>query len=216
MIERDAITIWHHLPEDVRAATMIDRATVDSATCNGILDILEQSGLEIAVWNATSDIGVATFHCLITDSADPQGHMGLGTGTHPDRGAALARALTEAVQTRMNYITGARDDLRSEEFTAEGRARKAREAKALLRMAAPLCVFTTIPSQVAETLREDVDWLIARLAGAGIDEIGCVDLSVGVPNLSVVRIVVPGLEAPHDDDAFVPGPRALAASRGGA
>ncbi len=83
---------------------------------------LEQAGLDVVVWDATSDIGVATFHCLITDGADPQGHMGLGSGAHPDRAVALARALTEAVQTRMNYITGARDDLKFEEFTRRRRA----------------------------------------------------------------------------------------------
>ncbi len=77
-------------------------------------------------------------------------------------------------------------------------------------------MFTAAPSQVTETFREDLDWLIERLDRAGIDEIGCVDLSSGVPNLSVVRVVIPGLEAPHDDDTFVPGPRALAASRGSA
>ncbi len=216
VIERDAITLWHHLPEDARAATMIDRATIDSPAGNAILDRLDQAGLDVALWDATSDIGVATFHCLITDGADPQGHMGLGSGTHPDRAVALARALTEAVQTRMNYITGARDDLKFEEFTAEGRAQKTREAKGLLRKAAPVRDFTAVPSRVTETFREDLDWLIERLGRAGVREIGCVDLSSGVPNLSVVRVVIPGLEAPHDDDTFVPGPRALAASRGSA
>jgi YcaO-like protein with predicted kinase domain len=216
VIERDAITVWHHLPEDARAATMVDRATIDSDIGNDILNRLEQAGLDVVVWDATSDVGVATFYSLITDAADAQGHMGLGSGTHPDRSVALARALTEAVQTRMNYITGARDDLKFEEFTQEGRTRKAREAKALLRMAAPLSMFTAAPSEVTRTFREDLNWLIERLDHADIDEIGCVDLSSSVPNLSVVRVVIPGLEAPHDDDTFVPGPRALAASRGSA
>jgi ribosomal protein S12 methylthiotransferase accessory factor len=31
---------------------------------------------------------------------------------------------------------------------------------------------------------------------------------VGIP---VVRVVIPGLEAPHDDDGYLPGPRAMAA-----
>jgi len=48
----------------------------------------------------------------------------------------------------------------------------------------------------------------------GLGEIGCVDLSQGLADISVARIVIPGLEAPHDDDSFIPGPRAAAASRG--
>jgi YcaO-like protein with predicted kinase domain len=133
VIERDALTLWHHLPAQARGATMIDCTTIDSAECRQIIRAIERAGLEVALWDATSDVGIATFHCLLTDHTDSCGHMGLGSGTHPDRTVALTRALTEAVQTRMNYITGSRDDLSFEEFMAEGRAHKAKEARALLR-----------------------------------------------------------------------------------
>jgi YcaO-like protein with predicted kinase domain len=212
VIERDAVTLWHHLPAARRASTMIDPATIDCTVCNNILGIIRQAKLQVALWDVTSDVGIATFYCLITDGADPRGHMGLGSGAHTDRKVALAKALTEAVQTRMNYITGSRDDLRLEEFMTQGRAQKAQEAKALLRKAVPLRDFTTVPSHLAPTFREDLDWLIDRLAAVGVDEVASIDLSSGILNISVVRVVIPGLEAPHDDDTFVPGPRALAAA----
>ena len=212
VVERDAITLWHQLPVDRRTATMIDPATIDCPISADILLCIQRAGLNVALWDATSDVGIATFHCLITDRDDPQGHIGVGSGTHADSRVALARTLTEAVQTRMNYITGSRDDLRLEEFMTQGRAQKAQEAKALLRNATPLRDFTAIPSHIAETFREDLDWLIQRLASIGVDQIACVDLSSGIPNLAVCRIVIPGLEAPHDDDTFVPGPRALGAA----
>ena len=74
--------------------------------------------------------------------------------------------------------------------------------------------FHLVPSRTTETLREDLNWLLERLAAVGFCEIGCVDLSRGLADISVARIVIPGLEAPHDDDSFLPGPRAAAASRG--
>ncbi len=212
VIERDAVTLWHHLPAVRRAATMIDPLTIDCPICNDILGVIRKARLEVALWDATSDVGVATFYCLITDAADPQGHMGLGSAAHPDRTVALVKALTEAVQTRMNYITGARDDLALDEFTTRGRADKARQAQALLRKAIPLRDFSAVPSRQTRTVKEDHDWLIDRLTAVGIDEILSVDLSSGIANISVVRVVIPGLEAPHDDDTFVPGPRALAAA----
>jgi YcaO-like protein with predicted kinase domain len=212
VVERDAMTLWHHLPVDRRTATMIDPATIDCPISADILLRIQRAGLDVALWDASSDIGIATLYCLITDRDDPQGHIGVGSGTHADRRVALARTLTEAVQTRMNYITGSRDDLRLQEFMSQGRAQKAQEAKALLKNAAPLRDFTTIPDHVVETFREDLDWLTQRLGSVGVDQIACVDLSSDVSNLSVFRIVIPGLEAPHDDDTFMPGPRVLGAA----
>jgi YcaO-like protein with predicted kinase domain len=212
VVERDAITLWHQLPAYRRTATMIDPATIDCPISADILLSIQRAGLDAALWDATSDVGIATLYCLIIDKGDPQGHIGVGSGTHADRRVALARAVTEAVQTRMNYITGSRDDLRLEEFMAHGRAQKAQEAKALLRNATPLRDFTTIPNHIVETFHEDLDWLIQRLGAIGVDQIACVDLSSGIPDLSVFRVVIPGLEAPHDDDTFVPGPRAAAAA----
>lgn len=213
VIERDAVTLWHHLPALRRASTMLDPATIDCPVCNGILNAIREAELEVALWDVTSDLGIATIHCLITDAADPQGHMGLGSATHTDRKVALAKALLEAVQTRMNYITGARDDLGFEEFTAQGRAEKGRQAQALLRKATPQRDFAEIPNRPTLTFREDLDWLIDRLTAVGIEEILNVDLSSGIADISVVRVVIPGLEAPHDDETFVAGPRALAAAR---
>jgi hypothetical protein len=81
----------------------------------------------------TSDLGVATFLSLIHDPREPEGHIGLGSGAHPDASIALRRALTEAAQTRLTYIAGSRDDLDAEEFTPFGYAQKRRLADVLLR-----------------------------------------------------------------------------------
>ena len=83
-----------------------------------------------------------------------------------------------------------------------------------MRYESTLRSFQLVPSRANETLREDLNWLLERLAAVGLREIGCVDLSQGLADISVARIVIPGLEAPHDDDSFMPGPRAAAASRG--
>ena len=47
------------------------------------------------------------------------------------------RALTEAAQTRLTYITGSRDDLTSDEFTPFGYEQKRRLAEALLQAGPP-------------------------------------------------------------------------------
>lgn len=211
VIERDALSIWSQQHDArVRARSRIDPSTVEGAAARTLWDAFERAGLEVAVWDVTSDIGVATFQCLIVEPG-PGGHIGLGSGTHPDRTEALARALSEAAQTRLNYITGARDDLRFEEFLPKGRQAKARAAAALLDLGPPARDFAAVPSRNAPTFRDDIDWLLERLKAVSVSEVAVVDLTredVGIP---VVRVVIPGLEAPHDDDGYVPGPRAMAA-----
>lgn len=209
VIERDAITLWHHQPAETRAGTRIDPSTIDAGTGSKLLSAIASAGLEVALWDATSDIGVATLQCLISDPEG--GHIGLGSGAHPERSEALTRAIAEAAQTRLNYITGARDDLSSGEFRLTGRQQKERAARAMRGLGRPARDFMAVPSHTTETLREDLDWLLARLAAAGVAEVAAVELTQGTPGFFVFRIVVPGLEPPHDDEAYLPGPRAKAA-----
>jgi YcaO-like protein with predicted kinase domain len=214
VIERDALTVWYHLPAVGREATRLDISSVDDDLCLELVSHIEHAGLLVAVWDVTSDVGIATFLCLIADQSNPDSHIGLGSGTHSAREVALTRALSEAAQTRMNYITGSRDDLQFAEFTAQGRAKLRTAATALLRGEVGMRAFGSVPSCPKPTFREDLDWVLARLASIGVNDVACVDLSQGLADISVFRIVIPGLEAPHDDDGFVAGPRALAAMRG--
>ena len=214
IIERDALTVWNHLPPEARDLTGLDPASIDCAICTGLIASIKRAGLQISIWDVTSDVGVATFLCLIIDPNVDGSHLGLGSGTHPVREVALSRALTEAAQTRMNYITGSRDDLRSAEFTDAGRAQLRNSTRTMLRSGTAKRSFALIPTHPTATLREDLDWMITRLDAVGINEIACVDLSQDLADISIVRVVIPGLEAPHDDDRFIAGPRAHAASRG--
>jgi YcaO-like protein with predicted kinase domain len=214
IVERDALTVWNHLPSEAREMTGLDLESIDCGICTGLINSIERAGLQISIWDVTSDVGVATFLCLIIDPNGEGSHLGLGSGTHPVREIALSRAITEAAQTRMNYITGSRDDLQSAEFTAEGRAHLRHATQSMLRSGSAKRSFTLTPTHPTATLREDLDWMITRLDAVGITEIACVNLSQGMADISIVRIVIPGLEAPHDDDRFVAGPRALAALHG--
>jgi thiazole/oxazole-forming peptide maturase SagD family component len=211
VIERDALGIWHQQGSRTRALGRIDPATIDGAAARAMLEAFERAGLKVGLWDVTGDTGVAAFHCLIAERSGAQGHIGVGSAAHPDSSQAIARALGEAAQTRLNYITGARDDLSFEEFLPRGRQAKARAAAALFGLGPPRRDFTAVPTCHAPTLREDLDWLLERLAAVSVSEVAVVDLSRDATDFSVVRVVIPGLEAPHDDDSYLPGPRAMAA-----
>jgi YcaO-like protein with predicted kinase domain len=206
--------LWNHLDKAGRARTRIDLSTIDDEDCTLVLAQLERADFAVAVWDATTDVGIPSFYCLITDRRHKHAHSGAGAGAHPARAVALLRALTEAIQVRTTYITGSRDDLRPDEFTPPAIAQKLRRAQALMSDGAARRNFREVPTYESRTCAQDLAWMLDRLRAVGIGEVMAIDLTrpeIGVP---VARVVIPGLEGPDDHDRYVPGPRALAL-RGG-
>jgi ribosomal protein S12 methylthiotransferase accessory factor len=212
VIERDAVAVWHHRPLSRRSQTRLRLSSVDNPACRSACEVIAKAGLDLSAWDVTSDLGVPAFLCLIHGARQDDEHIGLGSSAHPDKAAALLRALIEAAQTRLTYISGSRDDLDPEEFTATGRIQKRRLAHGLLRAGPPACDYAALPSLGNKTFRDDLEWLIERLISCGIEEVVAVDLSKEAVAIPVVRVVIPGLEAPHDDVQYAPGPRARAAA----
>lgn len=213
LIERDASTLWHAGTDDECAATRVDLATVDDGPCREVLQRLDDAGIAAGVWEMTSDVGVASFRCEIVDRApDPaRPHLpGVGSGSHAAREVALLRALTEAVQTRMTLITGARDDLNVHHFARS--FDEAAHARTLAKIDAPgpRRSFHDAPTHESETVHDDAVWLLARLASAGIREVAAVELTRPEFNIPVVRAIVPGLEGMHAVPGYAPGPRLMA------
>lgn len=211
LIERDATTLWHHLPAVSRDRTRLRLETIDDPACAEALRRLSEAGFEVAVWETTSDVGIASFHALIVETGEQDSHIGIGDGCHPHRGIALLRALTEAVQTRLTYVSGARDDLSPNEFTGAAVREKCLYARRLARHREPVRTFSDCPHKMSATFEGDLEWLIAGLHAVGCREVITVDLSRPGIETAVVRAVIPGLEAPHDDENFIAGPRAVRA-----
>ncbi len=67
VIERDATSLWNRLHPSLRAERRVDLATVDDDASRAILDRMEQAGLDVAVWETTTDIGVPAFECIMID-----------------------------------------------------------------------------------------------------------------------------------------------------
>ncbi len=214
VIERDANTLAELSGEAGQDASRVDLDTIDDPPCREVLDLYARAGVAVAVWDITSDLGVPAFRALVLDEqADPFQIRGAGggMGCHPSRGVALLRALTEAAQSRLTTIAGARDDMPLRKYEAW------RDADALERLrrsvleVAPTRDYRAAPDFAAETFEEDLSALLARLAKAGFPEVIAVDLTHPGLGLPVVRIVIPGLETSREIPGWTPGARARAA-----
>ena len=70
--------------------------------------------------------------------------------------------------------------------------------------------FGDVPTHVADSVTADLAHVLAQLERAGLNRVIFVDLArPGIP-VSVVRVIVPGLEGPTDSPSYVPGRRARA------
>jgi len=208
IIERDANTLWNRLDSVARDQTQLDLDTIDDGTCQGILQRLVAAEFDVTAWETTSDTGVPAFFCVLSDSLQHQAHIGVGSGCHPARNIALLRALTEAVQVRTTYISGARDDLMPEEYGEPLLARRAAWARQL-KGSTPARAYCNGPDYHSDSFNEDVAWLLQQICRVGIEQVVAVNLTRPGIDIPVVRIVIPGLEGPDDHDGYVPGERAL-------
>ncbi|TMJ43029.1 MAG: hypothetical protein E6G89_02475 [Alphaproteobacteria bacterium] len=214
IIERDANTLWNRASDAARARTLIDLGSINSDLCRTVIGRLHQAELAVAAWDITSNTGVPAFYALIVDRRSELAHSGAGAGAHPAREVALLRALTEAVQVRVNYIAGARDDLDPAEYTAEGIGAKLVFANGLMSLRDGAGKdYRQITTREFDSFRQDIDWMIERLKSVGIEEVIVVDLTKPAFNMPVVRVVIPGLEGPDDHDDYAMGRRATAQMR---
>ncbi|GLX99084.1 YcaO-like family protein [Herbidospora sp. NBRC 101105] len=215
LIERDAAALWDLRDGPSQAGARIDAATLTDPETVRLLDLYDRAGVEAALFDLTSDLGVPVVLCHIVE-AEPDPFRPLpaatGLGCHPCPSIAVQRALTEAAQSRLITISGARDDVTRERYaqtTDTGGVTELRDAfRATLPHARPF----TVTGADHDLLGDDLDWLLDRLAAAGLDQVAAVDLtrpSLGVP---VVKVLVPGLEGAGalTGEPTLPGPRARA------
>jgi YcaO-like protein with predicted kinase domain len=211
-IERDALTLWRHQPKLV-SERRVDITSVNDPACADLLARFDRAGVACAIWDITSDLEIPAFFVTIVDSSDDARrglHAASGSGAHPDRGIALSRALTEAAQSRLTLISGARDD-RSRAHYRIMRGSKTLQVQRteIVNDPAP-ARFTDIQTHSVQSVDQSLSCMQSALTRVGLGSPVVVDLSVADIPASVARVLVPGLEGPSDAPGYKPGARALA------
>lgn len=212
VVERDATTLARlNVPRS--PARRIDLSTIEAAGCREALQRYDRAQVAVGVWDITSDIGVPTFECVIVDRDPLAGrwvYATSGVGSHPSRDVALLRALTEAAQGRLIYISGSRDDRSRQAYESARDPQFTRDVRARIDRQPHDGDFRTSMNSEHASFAQEVRWLISRLAAVGIDQAIVVDLTKAEFGVPVVRVVIPGLEGISDTPGYVPGARARA------
>jgi ribosomal protein S12 methylthiotransferase accessory factor len=189
VVERDCEWRWERLSESARRARELDGETVEAPQVRWLLDRFADARIVVRIWDMTSDVGIPAYHCTISDPIALGGVDPIyGAGCHLSKEVALARALTEAAQSRLTFIAGSRDDVypslydRTQYAAPRGPSPRGR------------CDFSGRRSPPAgATFEEDLHTALELLAEAGFRRVVAVEHTkpdVGIP---VVTVIVPGM-----------------------
>ncbi len=215
LIERDATTLWRQSGEIQQRGTRIALDTITDPVCRSLIDRFDAAGVGVGVWDISSDVGLPAFLCRIAEREDSPQHAirpASGMGCHAARGIALSRALTEAAQSRLTFIAGARDDMPRAEYARHLDGQQHRRWKDKILSDTGERSFDDCPTHETASIDADLNHQLERLRAVGIDEVVAVDLTKAEFGIPVVRVVIPGLESLDESPDYLLGERGQRAS----
>lgn len=206
-IERDAQVLWQIGDHAGRAKTGVARETyAHHPDIAALLGQLDAAGMRLRLFDMTSDIGVPCFTAflaeddLLTTGTARFVDVTYGAGCHPVPERAVLRALTEAVQSRITFIGGARDDA----FPAVYRRPLPEWTRRLMMDDAPQ------GNARRAIFLGGLGALLARLDALGLGPVVAIELGARHLPFAVAKVLVPALENPEGRRATRFGVRALA------
>jgi len=182
VVERDALakTAKDHLNLELDLSTV----TGDSAA---LIELLMAANVYIRVHDLTPISRIPCYKASIWSASLPL--QCNGSGCHIDPDVALSRALTEAAQSRLTVIAGARDDIPDDAYS-----RVSTQGRLISPFSKPnpACSFPR-ETVTSTTLDEDLRLVTKMVTDRAKGGVFWVDLTRSEFGIPVVQIVAPGL-----------------------
>jgi ribosomal protein S12 methylthiotransferase accessory factor len=210
-VERDALALWTVTATPRRFVRRINAARLPWPALAELHLAIDRAGLQLGLFDITTDLGIPCVAALLAprDISAQMRHVDLtlGAGAALTPESAILRAILEAVQSRMTFIAGARDDLLPSVFE------KKVEAAHLAAFMAPADWRPEdMPCLTADGTCTAISEVIGQLLARNISELYAVELGHDWLPVSVVKVIAPQLENPDGARRMRFGPRALSRS----
>ena len=119
-VERDATELWRFQRDAGVEARCVDPAVFADSGIDWLAERIAAANFVLRLFNVTSDIGLPVFMATISPATQHATYLhfdlAAGYGCHLSPRVAAMRAITEAAQTRITNISGARDDFDPSEY----------------------------------------------------------------------------------------------------
>jgi YcaO-like protein with predicted kinase domain len=209
-IERDAYVLWQVASDDNRSRCCIDPFSLDDPVVSDLAKRVSGASLMLRLFDITSDIGIPCFSALMAPASALAAEHSLylevthGSGAHPDPRRAAVRAITEAAQARLTFISGARDDIHPDAFQRP----LSEETRRVLSSVPTRALSRDEPT--GRGARALLAYTLDRLKTAGVAAAISVGLTDGTLPFAVVKMLIPQLESPEGHRKRQFGQRAIA------
>ncbi len=210
-IERDADVLWRLRSLSARLSSCVDPADFNDPIVDDLAQRYSSSGLDLRLFDISSDIAIPCYAAIVAERgiltrSQPRFHeVTIGYGAHLAEERAVIRALTEVAQSRLTFISGARDDVFSGTYERPlpKQTQDLFAAKYGVRDRKRSMVASGDPSVMLKSV-------LCKLSSAGIKAAISVPLHSANFPVAVVKAIVPGLENPDGARRRRFGERALA------
>lgn len=191
VIERDALSMAEFNRNPGRQLLLSEKDGINYDLFNRFRD----AGVEVKLWVMNHDTPITTVVAATddTDLRDPA-MLVMGAGAHLDPGIAVRRALSEAAQSRVVQIHGAREDTAREEFVRQiGYERMKRMNSFWYEDGDESVTLSELDDLSVSSPAENIETVLGYLRRI-TERVVAVDLSRSSIPVPVVRIIIPGFE----------------------
>jgi YcaO-like protein with predicted kinase domain len=157
---------------------------------------INQAGVYPLLFDCSSDLGIPVVGCALLDPTEIGTFGGFGCSLSPH--VAAMRAITEAAQSRLSWINGARDDLFRRDFILAKQTQTREWIRQLdgLKAAYTWRDYCNVPDATWDSTRDELEWLTPILEKAGIRLYykQLAELDINGSQLVVAKAIAPQLE----------------------
>jgi ribosomal protein S12 methylthiotransferase accessory factor len=207
VLERDAVALWHAAWHRIGAAPpLINQDSIQDDRVGALILRLERAEFGTVLFDCRVDTDVAVFQAFIYDRRARHSGVYKGYGAHFDAGIAAIRAITEAVQSRVIYIAGSRDDMFRQQYFVMKHTNNTIVVDELVRLSSNR-QWSDVKSETTNSFHADFASVSRKAIKAGLEQIIVHDLTLPGWPISVLKVIIPGAEG-YMFDWYTPGPRA--------
>jgi YcaO-like protein with predicted kinase domain len=213
VLERDQVAHWE-VAENLSRKPSPRRLNLTTSlpeSVQTIVDMIQASGLEMAVWYASTTVEVPCFACTIADlkgnTLYPQ--RAAGYGCHVSKEIALLRAITEAAQSRLTFISGGRDDLFIKQYESDIRIDMPPNSwRKTMAASDQALLYDDLPDfSEFNSFSEAIGFIISSISKDGIADVFALDLTNDAIGVPVIHVCAPLAEYDVRTGTCIPGLR---------
>jgi putative methanogenesis marker protein 1 len=190
VIERDAISIAQFSRNLGKEIVL----TEEDGYLYELASKFKDAGIELKVWLVPTDTGIPTVIAVTDDVKlkDPA-LLVMGAGSHLKPEIAVSRAITEAAQSRVVQIQGAREDTDREGFIRSVGYDRMKRLNWFWFEDGEKISLSEVQDLSRASPAENIDVILEKLKGI-VERVLVVDLSREEVKVPVVRVIIPGFE----------------------